>query len=88
MNQDNNLSEAAKEVVLDLNEGETSVDKCTKQLNNDMATGIEEVYNYFEVFSDEFEDDYKADVPSTNPLSSDPDNAFGDGGNRCDDIEE
>lgn len=85
---DKNPSAAATKVVSDLNKSEASVDKCTQQLNNDVETRIEELQNCSEAFSDEFEENYKDDIHNTNPIGFDPDDAFGDGSNSCNDLDD
>lgn len=68
------------------------VDKCTKELNNDVEIRIEELYSCSEALSNEFKDDYEDDVHNTNLTSSniynsDLNDAFREKGNRCDDID-
>ncbi|KAK9214899.1 hypothetical protein WN944_006899 [Citrus x changshan-huyou] len=50
-----------KKVLPDINRVESSADKCTQQLNNDVESGNEELYNCYDASVDEFEDDYETD---------------------------
>ena len=68
-------------MVPNLNENETTVDKCTQQLNNDVEIGNEEKENCSKAFLNEFEDDYKANgsyLYGFDPDGSDLDDAFRD----------
>ncbi|KAH9778241.1 SWIM-type domain-containing protein [Citrus sinensis] len=62
-----------KKVLPDINRVESSVDKCTQQLNNDVESGNEELYNCYDASVDEFEDDYETNLHGSDLVSSNPD---------------
>ncbi|KAK9199567.1 hypothetical protein WN944_014759 [Citrus x changshan-huyou] len=62
-----------KKVLPDINRVESSADKCTQQLNNDVESGNEELYNCYDASVDEFEDDYETDPHGSDLVSSNPD---------------
>ncbi|KAH9670098.1 mutator transposase mudra protein [Citrus sinensis] len=60
-------------VLQDINKVESSADKCTQQLNNDVESGNEELYNCYDASVDEFEDDYETDPHDSDLVGSNPD---------------
>ncbi|KAH9671748.1 SWIM-type domain-containing protein [Citrus sinensis] len=62
-----------KKVLQDMNRVESSADKCTQELNNDVESGNEELYNCYDASVDEFEDDYETDPHGSDLVGSNPD---------------
>ncbi|KAH9655399.1 SWIM-type domain-containing protein [Citrus sinensis] len=62
-----------KKVLQDMNRVESSADKCTQELNNNVESGNEELYNCYDASVDEFEDDYETDPHDSDLVGSNPD---------------